>query len=204
MIRPGVILTSFTFWSVTTLSAQVGSPAGPVPVDRLVARREALAKRMVSGIAVLRSSAERDIEGDYPQDSDYRENNDFFYLTGIEAKNSFLVVVADSGRATSVILYLPPRDPQSERWTGPTLGPGAEATSLTGIQDVRTADSAKGQVKSMLMNRTWSRKGGTLFVNRSTKAGTTRSCRSSSSAASATSSCCRRRTCRPWWPSSAW
>lgn len=171
MIRPGVILTSFTFWSVTTLSAQVGSPAGPVPVDRLVARREALAKRMVSGIAVLRSSAERDIEGDYPQDSDYRENNDFFYLTGIEAKNSFLVVVADSGRATSVILYLPPRDPQSERWTGPTLGPGAEATSLTGIQDVRTADSAKGQVKSMLMNRTWSRKGGTLFVNRSTKAG---------------------------------
>ena len=125
---------------------------------------------MVSGIAVLRSSSERDVEGDYPQDSDYRENNDFFYLTGVEAKNSFLVIVADSGHATSVILYLPPRDPQSERWTGPTLGPGADATTLTGIQDVRTADSAKGQVRSLLMNRTFTRKGGTLFVDRSTRA----------------------------------
>ncbi len=55
---------------------------------------------MGSGIAVLRSSKERNIEGDYPQDSDYRESNDFFYLTGIESKDSWLLVVADSGRAT--------------------------------------------------------------------------------------------------------
>ena len=126
---------------------------------------------MGSGIAVLRSSKERDIEGDYPQDSDYRESNDFFYLTGIESKDSWLLVVADSGRATRVTLYLPPRDPQSERWTGPTLGPGAEATTLTGITDVRSADSAEAQIRSLLQMRTWSRKGGSLFVNRSRRAG---------------------------------
>src|SRR6185436_8881267 len=68
------------------LAAQAGSPAGPVPVANLKARRQALMDRMGSGIAILRSSTERSIEadGDHPQDSDYREDNDFFYLTGIE------------------------------------------------------------------------------------------------------------------------
>ena len=67
----------------TGLSAQVGSPAGPVPVEYLSARRADLLKRMGNGIAIIRSSEQRSIEGDYPQDSDYRENNDFFYLTGL-------------------------------------------------------------------------------------------------------------------------
>ena len=171
MIRQGVLLTAFTLCCVSSIAAQAGSPAGPVPVERLAARRDGLARLMGSGIAVLRSSKERDIEGDYPQDSDYRESNDFFYLTGIESKDSWLLVVADSGRATRVTLYLPPRDPQSERWTGPTLGPGADATTLTGITDVRSADSAEAQVRNLLQMRTWSRKGGSLFVNRSRRAG---------------------------------
>ena len=171
MIRQGALLTAFTFSCISSIHAQAGSPAGPIPVERLSARRDGLARLMGSGIAVLRSSKERNIEGDYPQDSDYRESNDFFYLTGIESKDSWLVVVADSGRASRVTLYLPPRNPQSERWTGPTLGPGAEATALTGISDVRSADSAESQVRSLLQTRTWSRKGGSLFVDRSQRAG---------------------------------
>ena len=170
MIRQGVLFTAFTLGCVSSIAAQAGSPAGPVPVERLTARRDGLARLMGSGIAVLRSSKERNIEGDYPQDSDYRESNDFFYLTGIESKDSWLLVVADSGRAARVTLYLPPRDPQSERWTGPTLGPGAEATTLTGITDVRSADSAESQIRNLLQARTWSRKGGSLFVDRSRRA----------------------------------
>jgi Xaa-Pro aminopeptidase len=69
-----------------------------------------------------------------------------------------------------VTLYLPARDPQSERWTGPTLGPGVEATALTGISSVRSADSAESQIRSMLQARTGSRKGGSLFVDRSQRA----------------------------------
>jgi Xaa-Pro aminopeptidase len=167
LIRQGALLIAFVTCTVSSISAQAGSPAGPVPVASLTARRDVLARHMASGIAVLRSSKERNIEGDYPQDSDYRETNDFFYLTGIESKDSWLVVVADSGRATRVTLYLPPRDPQSERWTGPTLGPGPEATTLTGIADVRSADSAEAQVRNLLQARTWQRKGGSLFVDRS-------------------------------------
>ena len=169
-MRQGALLTAFSLCCVSSLAAQAGSPAGPIPVERLTARRDGLAGVMGSGIAVLRSSQERNIEGDYPQDSDYRESNDFFYLTGIESKDSWLLVVADSGRATRVTLYLPPRNPQSERWTGPTLGPGAEAAALTGITDVRSADSAEAQIRGALQARTFSRKGGSLFVDRSQRA----------------------------------
>ena len=171
MIRQGVLITAFILACVSSAAAQAGSPAGPVPLERLSARRDGVARLMGSGIAVLRSSKERNIEADYPQDSDYRESNDFFYLTGIESKDSWLLVVADSGRATRVTLYLPPRNPQSERWTGPTLGPGAEATTLTGIADVRSADSAESQIRAALQARTWSRKGGSLFLDRSQRAG---------------------------------
>src|ERR671916_560228 len=72
--------------------AQIGSPAGPVPVPQLEARRNALLDRLGNGIAILPSAKIRSIEGDYPQDSDYREHNDFFYLTGLEAPGAWLIL----------------------------------------------------------------------------------------------------------------
>ena len=87
------------------LAAQHGSPAGPVPVERLAARREALAKRVGNGVVVLRSGMERSIEGSYPQDSDYREDNDFFYLTGVEVPNSWLVLTARGEALAETVLF---------------------------------------------------------------------------------------------------
>ncbi|MEZ4412937.1 MAG: aminopeptidase P N-terminal domain-containing protein [Gemmatimonadales bacterium] len=138
----------------TVAPAQVGSPAGPVPVEYLAARRAELLKRMGNGVAVIRSSEQRSIEGDYPQDSDYRENNDFFYLTGLETPSSWLVLIARDTLAPQVYLYLPARDSMAERWTGARLGPGAEATALTGIEDTRPADLAERQIRSFVRSRT--------------------------------------------------
>src|SRR5437879_13385296 len=53
---------------------QEGSPAGPVPVDRLRARREALLRRIGNGIALIRNPPER---SDDPPDSDYPQDNGF-------------------------------------------------------------------------------------------------------------------------------
>ena len=133
------------------LAAQVESPAGPVPVERLVARRAALLDSIGTGIAVLRSATQRSVEGDYPQDNDYRERNDFFYLTGLEAPDAWLVLVARESGEDETILFLPPRRPQAERWTGPRLGPGDEAAALTGIRDIRPADSADMHVRRMVL-----------------------------------------------------
>ncbi len=144
------------------LPAQVGSPAGPVPVEYLTARRAELLKRMGNGIAVIPSAEKRSIEGDYPQDSDYRENNDFFYLTGIESPESWLVLVARDTLAPQIYLYLPARDSMAERWTGARLGPGPEATQVTGIDDTRDAALAEKQLRSMV--RTSKARGGSLYL----------------------------------------
>jgi Xaa-Pro aminopeptidase len=130
--------------------AQVGSPAGPIPVERLTARRMALLDRLGSGVALIRSADEKSIEGDYPQDSDFRQDNNFFYLTGLETPESWLVLIARSSGPDSVILYIPPRNPGQERWTGPKLGPGPEATGLTGIGDIRSSRDAASEIRRLL------------------------------------------------------
>ena len=135
---------------VSPLAAQAGSPAGPVPVARLEARRSALLERMGTGVAVIRSADEKSIEGDYPQDSDFRQDNDFFYLTGLETAGSWLVLVARTGEPDQTILFIPARDSLEERWTGPTLGPGPDATRLTGIAEARSSADAKVAIRELL------------------------------------------------------
>jgi Xaa-Pro aminopeptidase len=132
-------------------AAQTGSPAGPVPVARLQARRAALLDRIGTGIAIIRSADEKSIEGDYPQDSDFRQDNDFFYLTGLETTDSWLVLVArGEGQSDQTILYVPARDSAEERWTGPKLGPGPEAAALTGISDTRPTSNVKAELHQLL------------------------------------------------------
>ena len=149
-------------------AAQAGSPAGPVPVERLEARRAALAKRLGNGVAILKSSTERDIEGDYPQDSDYREDNDFFYLTGAEAPEGWLVLVARDSALAQVILYLPVRDTvtpyRSEQWVGPRLNPGSAASALTGIQDVRAAELAPKEIPGLVFGPDSPARPGMVYV----------------------------------------
>jgi Xaa-Pro aminopeptidase len=131
---------------VPTAAAQAGSPAGPVPVARLAARRAALLDSLGRGVAVIRSATKRSIEGDYPQDSDYRENNNFFYLTGLEEPGGRLVLVAQDSAPDREILYLPARDTALQHWSSPRLGPGEEARTLTGIADIRPAERADSEI----------------------------------------------------------
>jgi Xaa-Pro aminopeptidase len=126
-------------------AAQAGSPAGPVPVERLAARRTALLERLGTGVAVVPSAELRSLDRDHPQDSDYRESNSFFYLTGLEVPGGRLVLIARRDGPDSTILYLPEREPGHAQWVGDALGPGSEASRLSGIADVRPvpADSAR-------------------------------------------------------------
>lgn len=132
-----VALSALAGMPLAAGAGQEGSPAGPVPAERLAARRAALLERLGSGVAVVPSAELRSLERDHPQDSDYRESNGFFYLTGLEAPGARLVLVARRSGPDSTILYLPEREPGRDRWVGPSLGPGTEASRLSGISDVR-------------------------------------------------------------------
>lgn len=120
-------------------AAQAGSSAGPVPVERLAARRAALLERIGTGVAVIASAQRRSIDRDHPQDSDYRESNAFFYLTGLEAAGGRLVLIARRSGPDSAVLYLPQPEPGHARWVGTSVEPGPEAARLSGVSDVRAA-----------------------------------------------------------------
>jgi Xaa-Pro aminopeptidase len=151
--------------AATTAQAQVGSPAGPIPVVQLEARRAALFARLGNAVAILPSAKVKSIEGDYPQDSDYREHNDFFYLTGLEAPGAWLVLVARKSGRDQAVLYLPARDSTMEQWTGPRLGPGAEASRLTGISDVRPADRAETEIRELVLGSGSPARSGALYLS---------------------------------------
>ena len=151
-------------------AAQAGSPAGPVPVPTLVARREAAAKRIGTGVMIIRSAEERSIEGDYPQDSDYRENNDFFYLTGLEAPGGWVAITARDSGLVETHLFIPPREASSERWTGPKLGPDTAATRLTGITAVHSADSAQSLLQRATFAMNSPARTGAIYILKSEEA----------------------------------
>jgi len=111
----------------------------------LRARRQALFEELDGAPAILSSAGPR---GEYAQDSDYREDNDFYYLTGLEAPGGWLVFNgSESGEA---VLYLPPRSPAAEQWTGPQLGPGEVARERTGLSAVRSTEQLDGDLKNRL------------------------------------------------------
>jgi len=63
----------------------------------------------------------------------FRQDNNFYYLTGVETPNALLMLDASAHRS---ILFLPRRDKNEEKWDGPCLFPGAAACAKTGMDDV--------------------------------------------------------------------
>jgi Xaa-Pro aminopeptidase len=155
-IRSNLLLAALLLAVPSLAEAQAGSPAGAVPVSNLTARRQALISRIKAGTAVIRGAEELSNDppdSRYPQATAFRQDNDFFYLTGLETPHSWLIITAsDSGRGDAH-LFLPARNPQSERWTGPQLGPGAEAAAATGIPvgNIHPTDSVEFYLRRFAM-----------------------------------------------------
>ena len=112
----------------------------PVDTVAVALRRRALAARIGRGVALIPAAHERDVERDYVQDNDFRQTNTFFYLTELETQDAWLLIVA-GGEAATTVLFLPPRTPSQERWTGLRLGPDSTAVRLSGIGRVLPTDS---------------------------------------------------------------
>jgi Xaa-Pro aminopeptidase len=69
----------------------------------------------------------------YGDTGTFRQSSSFFYLTGVELPNAVMVLRPEKG---GDLLFLPPRNPNVERWTGPKWGPGEEAAEAYGFDDV--------------------------------------------------------------------
>ena len=105
------------------------------------ARRRALLLRIGHGAVLIPAAHERDLEKDYVQDNDFRQSNTFFYFTQLETQDAWLLMTARGPDSLETVLFLPPRNPSQERWTGLRLGPDSAAARLSGIATVLPNDS---------------------------------------------------------------
>ncbi len=89
------------------------SPPPELPASVYEARRAKVMAALGGCAAVISSQGE--VSG---ITEDYRQDADFYWLTGINEPNAFLVFQPKSP-FRKVSLFLKPRDPEQERWTGP-------------------------------------------------------------------------------------
>ena len=66
---------------------------------------------------------------------DYRQDADFYWLTGINEPDAHLVLQPKSPYR-KVVLFLKPRDPEAERWTGPREPVSPELLKKYGVDRV--------------------------------------------------------------------
>lgn len=121
----------------------------PIPSKLFARNREKLGGLMDPGSMAVFSSAERKPRnGDqfYP----YRQDSNFFYLTGINQEESMLVFSPDvSDPGLREILFIKKPTLKSELWSGPALTL-EEARSLSGITEVRWLDEADEFLEMMM------------------------------------------------------
>ena len=102
-----------------------------LPKEEFAERRARLMEKIGDGVAIIQGTTETG------NSLKFRQNNQFYYLTGVEVPRAILLV---DGKTKRSALFLPPRDEAKERTEGPILTPGGEAVQLTGIESVEARD----------------------------------------------------------------
>jgi Xaa-Pro aminopeptidase len=130
------------FLLLPALARGAEPPAGPFDPSVYRERRERVMAEMKEGIAVLQSRGEDDREV-------YRQDSDFTYLTGVEERGAVLVL-APSERTYRHLLFLTPRDPEAERWTGDREPLGEELEKRTGFDKVHRTSRLESVLRGLL------------------------------------------------------
>lgn len=110
------------------------------------ARRDAFAAKLGDAIAIVPAAVHRLRNND--AEYEYRQNSDFYYLTGFTEPEAVLVVAP--GNPERDTLFLRRRDRAQEIWTGKRLGVEAAPEGL-GVQAAFGIDEFDGKLAAMLV-----------------------------------------------------
>ena len=88
-----------------------------------------LAKLPPNSIAVLHAAPERTMSNDVAYL--YRQDSDFWYLSGIEDREAILVLRPNPSDGKRFVVFVGPHNPHAEAYEGPRIGP-QEAASAYG------------------------------------------------------------------------
>ncbi len=116
--------------------------------DTFKRRREVLSRRMQSGVAIVAAAPMRSRNSDV--DYEYRQDSDFFYLTGFEEPDA-LALLCPTHPEHPFVLFVPKRDKEMEIWHGRRAGRegamrtfGADAAFELDEMDQKIPDYLKG------------------------------------------------------------
>ena len=102
-----------------------------LPKEEFAARRARVMRQIGDGVAIIQGTTET------ANTLKFRQNNQFFYLTGVEVPRAILLI---DGRAKTSTLFVAARNERKEATEGPVLVPGPEAVQMTGVESVRARE----------------------------------------------------------------
>ncbi len=150
-VRRALIAASFLLCAAAAFA--VDAPLTPDPAAFKARREKFMSLMAPKSVAILRTAPTRVMTNDvhYP----YRQDNDFYYLTGIAEDDVTAVLRPDAADGKKYILFLRPRDLKREAWAGARVGPdeapaayGADAAFPLKDFDTKMADFDRATYKS--------------------------------------------------------
>ncbi len=129
-MRHTLLVAALLLGGLTTASAQPLF-TDSLPKEEFAERRARLMEKIGDGVAIIQGTTETG------NSRKFRQNNQFYYLTGVEVPRAILIV---DGKTKRSELFLPPRNERRERTEGPILSPGPEAVRITGLDAVEPRD----------------------------------------------------------------
>src|SRR5688572_13556068 len=148
MLRPKIYPLA-----VVLLLAVISLPVVAIekePLAEYASRRARVAAEIKGGALVLYGNPDSDL-------MKFKQEENFYYLTGFNEPDAILVIDA-TGDQPEEILFIKPRDPSKERWTGVTTSVGADGQRTTGVKSVQVLDHVAATVKRIVQ------KGSKLFA----------------------------------------
>jgi len=83
---------------------------------QLHSRRTRFSKQLKKGVAILPGGKEND------SPLPFRQESDFYYLTGLDEPGA-VCVIHSNNKDVGFSLFVKPKNPDQEQWTGPRIGP---------------------------------------------------------------------------------
>ncbi|WP_304546079.1 aminopeptidase P N-terminal domain-containing protein [Sulfurimonas microaerophilic] len=109
-----------------------------------IKRRERFGKKLEKNSLAIVMSAEQKVRSN-DTEFPYRQDSNFYYLTGFKEDNSVLVFVKEEGKV-KVYLFVIKKDPTLELWTGKRLG-AKKAKEIFSVDDVFEIDELDKKLK---------------------------------------------------------
>lgn len=108
---------AFTLVNLAVAGAALAASPAPALTPAFFAthRQNFVAKLPADAIAIVRTAPETNVE---TSPDPYRQDSDFWYLTGFSEPDAVAVIRPWAPEGQRYILFVPPRDPEKETWTG--------------------------------------------------------------------------------------